>query len=118
MESLQKPHRLGHKMTDKLRAAAELALEAIDEGWLFEDIGKTVAPALRQALAEPDTGIDRGAWSDVEDATQWVDELRGNEPDLLNQTCNGCGLSGGYALYCGWCWRKGDKPVDDVNTTE
>ena len=26
-----------------------------------------------------DTGTDRGAWSDVPDATKWVDELRGDE---------------------------------------
>lgn len=30
-------------------------------------------------IAEPDTGIDRGAWDDVPDATKWVDELRGND---------------------------------------
>ena len=30
-------------------------------------------------LIEPDMGIDRGAWSDVPDATKWVDELRGDE---------------------------------------
>ena len=30
-------------------------------------------------LIEPDVGIDRGAWSDVPDATKWVDELRGDE---------------------------------------
>ena len=35
--------------------------------------------ALRQALEQPDMGIDRGAWSDVPDATKWVDELRGDE---------------------------------------
>ena len=30
-----------------------------------------------------DTGTDRGAWSDVENATKWVDELRGDEPEPL-----------------------------------
>ena len=35
--------------------------------------------ALRQALTEPDMGIDRGAWDDVPDATKWVDELRGDD---------------------------------------
>lgn len=40
------------------------------------------------------------------------------EPDLLNQKCCECGRSGGFALYCGWCWSKGDKPVADVNTSE
>ena len=34
---------------------------------------------IRRALAEPDMGIDRGAWDDVPDATKWVDELRGDE---------------------------------------
>jgi hypothetical protein len=42
----------GNEMTN-LRQAAEMALEAIDEGWLFERIDNEVAPALRQALAEP-----------------------------------------------------------------
>lgn len=32
-----------------------------------------------KALAEPDMGIDRGAWDDVPDATKWVDELRGGD---------------------------------------
>jgi len=31
------------------------------------------------AFTEPDTGTDRGAWSDVPNATKWVDELRGDE---------------------------------------
>ena len=34
------------------------------------------APVSKQ---EPDYGIDRGAWSDVPNATKWVDELRGDE---------------------------------------
>lgn len=29
---------------------------------------------------EPEMPVDRGAWSDVPDATKWVDELRGDEP--------------------------------------
>ena len=32
-------------------------------------------------MIEPDMGIDRGAWDDVPDATKWVDELRGDEPE-------------------------------------
>jgi hypothetical protein len=40
---------------------------------------KTSCERGREALREPDT--DRGAWSDVEDATKWVDELRGDEPE-------------------------------------
>ena len=122
-------------MTDKLRQAAEMALEALED--VQEAYGNTSewfrdrVEALRQALAEPDkhikelranlnrmrhfqewgevgfatgeriagynaavdemlehlremgldddTGIDRGAWSDVPDATKWVDDLRGDE---------------------------------------
>lgn len=40
------------------------------------------------------------------------------KPDLLNQTCCGCGRAGGYALYCGWCWDKGDKPVGYVDQSD
>jgi len=47
-----------------------------------------------------------------------VCERENVKPDLLNQTCCGCGLSGGYALYCGWCWSEFNKPVADVNTSE
>lgn len=32
-------------------------------------------------MTEPDMGIDRGAWDDVPDATKWLDELRGDEPE-------------------------------------
>jgi len=32
--------------------AAKFALQAIDEGWLFEDIDKKVAPRLRAALEQ------------------------------------------------------------------
>jgi hypothetical protein len=102
-------------MTDKLRQAAEMALEALESEIEFPKTGpaltmmKDSVEALRQALAEPDTGTDRGAWSDVPDATKWVDELRGDEPDLLNQTCCECGKSGGYALYCVDCWNKASQ---------
>lgn len=83
-------------MTDKLRAAAEMMFESLANA--HESL-IDVENALRQALAEwtpddtayrpdglsqdelpPEMGIDRGAWSDVENATQWVDELRGDEP--------------------------------------
>ena len=96
----------GDEMTDKLRAAAEMALEALEgvldkrpdeklldmsiSGGLYEvvqvrDAIKSLQHALatpysyKWKIAEPDTGIDRGAWSDVPDATKWVDELRGDE---------------------------------------
>ena len=42
-------------------------------------ISKQEAEILRQALEQPDMGIDRGAWDDVPDATKWVDELRGDD---------------------------------------
>lgn len=111
-------------MTDKLRAAAEMVVEALvnasdalrdgdDVGCLW--ILCEQIYVLRQALDQlPDTTemiepseqdkvdrdvlmygqgfmkdgkhiplhdviIDRGAWSDVPDATKWVDELRGGE---------------------------------------
>jgi hypothetical protein len=85
-------------MTDKLIQAAEMALEALVNASdasrdgdhagcrciLYEQIY-----ALRQALDQLpdttkmiDTGTDRGAWSDVPDATKWVDELRGDEPSM------------------------------------
>lgn len=40
---------------------------------------KTSCERARAALTEPDMGIDLGAWSDVPDATKWVDELRGDD---------------------------------------
>jgi hypothetical protein len=70
-------------MTD--REAMKLALEALEDihpgnmtPMAEEYWGKAIT-ALRQALAEPDMGIDRGAWDDVPDATKWVDELRGDD---------------------------------------
>lgn len=78
--------------------ALRIALEAlVDFGWHIENCPQfptwaepkkhppctcgydTAITALRQALAEPDMGIDRGAWDDVPDATKWVDELRGGD---------------------------------------
>jgi hypothetical protein len=76
-------------MTDKLRQAAEMALEALEfsqkmgRSYEIREYHNEIAPqamyALRQELAEQDTGIDRGLWSDVPDATKWVDELRGDD---------------------------------------
>jgi hypothetical protein len=96
-------------MTDKLRQAAEMALEALEVATtpIPADRQEVLAAmnALRQALAEPsekdkvdrdvlmygqgfmkngkhiplENVIDRGAWADVENATKWVDELRGDE---------------------------------------
>lgn len=100
---------------EALKMALE-ALEDVQEMMTTSDWFNERVQAVRQALDQLpdttkmiDTGIDRGAWSDVPDATKWVDELRGDEPDLLNQTCCECGKSGGYALYCGECWGKATK---------
>jgi hypothetical protein len=41
----------------------------------------TEAGLLKSPLRDVDMGIDRGAWADVPDATKWVDELRGDEPE-------------------------------------
>lgn len=70
-------------MTD-LRKAAEMVLEALDTlpagtSYKTHNAASALRRALRQALAEPDIGIDRGAWADVPDATKWVDELRGGD---------------------------------------
>ncbi len=67
-----------------LRKAAEMALEEFElffNTYPHMEKGYTLdaREALRQALEQPDMGIDRGAWSDVPDATKWVDELRGDE---------------------------------------
>ena len=78
-------------MTDKLRAAAEMMFESLANA--HESL-IDVENALRQALAEPDndadcdddTGIDRGAWADVPDATKWVDELRGDDEPPTSTT--------------------------------
>ena len=94
-------------MTD--REAMKLALEALEDmncGWKYireshgdlygvgwdraQEKADEAIEALRQALdqlpdatkmIEPDMGIDRGAWDGVEDVTQWLEELRGNEKD-------------------------------------
>ena len=53
------------------------ALETLPAGSSYKT--HNAASALRQALEQPDYGIDRGAWDDVPDATKWVDELRGGD---------------------------------------
>ena len=77
-----------------LRKAAEMALKQLqrDDVYLGHR-SKTRADAieaLRQAL-DLQTAIERGtkAWADVPDATEWVEELRGNDtpevtPDVDN----------------------------------
>jgi hypothetical protein len=86
---------LGELKMTTLREAAEIGLDYINHALVVHDQAYGDHPSMekerdsivadkesvRQALAEPDTGIDRGAWSDVPDATKWVDELRGDEPE-------------------------------------
>ena len=74
-------------MTD-LRKAAKMALEALE---IWEKMQPNTSAsavrvpaiqALRQAL-DLQTAIEKGteAWADVPNATEWVEELRGNTPD-------------------------------------
>lgn len=61
----------------KLTEAAQLALTAIDEGWLFERIDNEVAPALREALKQP--------WVELETfeiARIWNDVSTGDNPEI------------------------------------
>jgi hypothetical protein len=81
-------------MTD-LRKAAEMALEALET----LDVGDSykthnAASALREALANE--ALERGtkAWADVPNASDWVDELRGNDKPPVKTYC------GGRANYC------------------
>lgn len=73
------------QMNDKLGQAAEMALNALKNKTAFIwdhgviEATEVLEEALTQALAEPNMGIDRGAWSDVPSATKWVDELRGGD---------------------------------------
>ena len=68
-------------------------------------ITKQEAEILRQALDQfpdttkmIDTGIDRGLWDDVPDATKWVDELRGDDEttysdiQLAEMIMSDCGI--------------------------
>ena len=55
------------------RTASHMAGEYVDTNWDTSDM------AHRTGGLSVDLGTDRGAWSDVPDATKWVDELRGDE---------------------------------------
>ena len=75
-----------------LRKAAEMALKALEnmspdtdtlvevEPHVWEYRGSLAIQALRQAL-DLQTAIEKGtkAWSDVPNASEWVDDLRGND---------------------------------------
>ena len=66
-------------MTD-LRQAAEMALNYFEDAHGLEDTEVAIKEALRQAL-DLQTAIERGtkAWADVPNASEWVEELRGND---------------------------------------
>lgn len=59
-------------------AFAQNQLDIADRAY-FAGKQAGIEETLAQPEQEPDYGIDRGAWSDVPDATKWVDELRGDE---------------------------------------
>ena len=65
---------------NELRQAAEMALKYFENAHGLEDTEVAIKEALRQAL-DLQTAIERGtkAWADVPDATEWVEELRGND---------------------------------------
>ena len=65
------------KTWDELDREAVFAINGLVEFAKFQF--NRANAALRQALEQPDMGIDRGAWDDVPDATKWVDELRGGD---------------------------------------
>jgi hypothetical protein len=68
-------------------------------GWLADDAIKAIRQALDQlpdTTKMIDTGTDRGLWSDVEDATKWVDDLRGGETEFECPRCGHC------------CWTPDD----------
>ena len=84
-----------------LRQAAEMALKYFEDAYGLEDTEVAIKEALRQALAEEaldrmaaenqrlglydednlQTAIEKGtkAWADVPNATEWVEELRGED---------------------------------------
>ena len=63
-----------------LRQAAEMALNYFEDAHGLEDTEVAIKEALRQAL-DLQTAIEKGtkAWSDVPNASEWVDDLRGND---------------------------------------
>ena len=63
-----------------LRQAAEMALKYFEDAHGLEDTEVAIKEALRQAL-DLQTAIERGtkAWADVPNASEWVEELRGND---------------------------------------
>jgi len=91
-----------------LRKAAEMALQYFEDAHGLEDAEVAIKEALRQALAEEaldrmaaenqrlglydednlQTAIERGtkAWADVPDASEWVEELRGNDTPEVDNT--------------------------------
>jgi hypothetical protein len=64
---------------NELRQAAEMALKALEDIFGKEKVDVGAINALRQAL-DLQTAIEKGAkaWADVPNASEWVNELRGN----------------------------------------
>lgn len=93
-----------------LRKAAEMALDALEDifGKEKKDVG--AINALRQAL-DLQTAIDKGtkAWADVPNASDWVDELRGNDRPPVKS------YAGGKPNYC---TPEVTPDVDAVNMTQ
>jgi hypothetical protein len=88
------------KAATRARKMLDVFLTFHDTGMTSSDIdeAKDALADLDKALAEPTTmtaseladrikqgekwePVDRGAWDDVPDATKWVDELRGDDPE-------------------------------------
>lgn len=107
-------------MTD-LRQAAEMALKAIDEGWLFEDIDRKVAPALRQALAEwtPDDTAYRPYGLSQDEFPPVKSYCGGKQNYCEPEMPVDRGAWDGVKDATKWVDElRGDKPVADVNTSE
>lgn len=72
---------------DKLLEICKEIVSDAEEHEFDDGLGVAISMDLYSRLAsavetdEPDTGIDRGAWSDVPDATKWLDDLRGDQND-------------------------------------
>lgn len=99
-------------MTDKLKDAVEMALKISDEivnsnwrnwkeyaspnefEWWAKSRANHMATILRQALANLDLPIDRGALDDIPNVTQWLDDLRGGDDlEEPQKQCEWTGLS-------------------------
>ena len=87
--------RFAEQVAAKEREACAAIVDAEMDEWDDYDVNvalNNAAAEIRARYHIPDTtkmidtGIDRGAWSDVPDATKWVDELRGDDEEPPNST--------------------------------